>query len=225
VLAVEECQATALSKDKGYLSVAAGAITSSKETVCFHHLDSRESTPSQGVPETRNTAPATTRSTPAPSNALQTGPPTTLEPSTSAPSAIVSSNDSTNTSIIGSGAVIDGQDGVSPMEGVVPTSKQPSSALDHSTLPIDRADSPPLTPPSHSLFHLAPSPSLFQSPPASPSVSTHITVEKSPSPPAVTIQTQKRKEAPTADHPDKGTSTSTVSHRSMKKAKTFVTTD
>jgi len=226
VLAVEECQACALSNDEGYSPVAASPTASNDETVCFHHVGPRESTPLQDVPATRNTAPAPapTLSMPVSSNVPQTGPSTALEPPTPAPSAIISSNNAVTTTTIGSGAVIDGRDGVSTMEGMVPASEKPSSVLGRSTPPIARADSPPQTPPPHSLFHLAPSPSLLRSPPASPSVSTHTTIEKSAGPTAVTIQTQKRKEAPTEDHADKGKSTSTVSDRSTKKAKTSATT-
>jgi len=96
------------------------------------------------------------------------------------------------------------------MEGVVPSSKQPSSGLGQSTAPRDRDNSPtpPLTPLPHPLFDLVPSPSLRQSPPASPSQPMHVTVEKSASPTAGSVQLQKRKEAPTenVDRGDRSTS-------------------
>jgi len=172
---------------------------------------------------TATPAPAPTLSTLASSSTLQTGLSTAFEPPTSALSATIGSNDPVTTSTIrGGGSVINGQDGVSSMEGVVSTPKHPSSTLGHSTPPRDRDNTPPLTPPPHSLFHLAPSPCLGQSPPASPSVSANITVEKSTSPTSGRIQSQKRKEAP-EDHTDKGKAT--VSDRSTKKSKKSATTD
>ena len=92
-------------------------------------------------------------------------------------------------------------DGASAMEGVVTALKQPSSVLDRPTPPGDHDESktPPPTPPPHPIFDLVPSPSLRLSPPASPSPSMHISVEKSAGTSAGGVQTQKRKEAPTEE--------------------------
>jgi len=228
---VEECQARALNKSDGFSPVSGNASGSIEVTrVSFYNETFRGSTvPPQ---DARNNAPASAPA-PAPASALiPTAVPAPAPAPAPAPvpapapipapvraptpSATIASN---NTSIIRGTSGVDGQDGASAMEGVVTASKQPSSVLDRPTPPGDRDESktPPPTPPPHPIFDLVPSPSLRLSPPASPSPSTHISVEKSAGTSAGGVQTQKRKEAPTEERADDGQGT--TGHSSTKRSK------
>jgi len=208
------------------LQIAATTTTSHDGTICLHNVGYYESTVlPQELYEARNTAPAPTptpttiiSSTIASTTTHQAAPSTALEPPTSASSSILGSNNPMTTSTVRSGSSIGSQDGASMMEGVVPSSKQPLSGLGQSTAPRDRDNSPtpPLTLPPHPLFDLVLSPSLRQSPPASPSQPMHVTVEKLASPTTGSVQLQKRKEAPT-ENVDGGDGS--TSDRSTKKSK------